>query len=146
MRTRLLIVLFITLGWIPLLAVEPLAALRTADDARVAATLAGDTTALAPLLSESLHYSHSSGKLDSKASLLEALKTGTIRYSRLDYETREFKEAAPGLALMTGRVRVQIGTAEAPVQMVLAFLAVWRLEEGQWRFMAWQSCRLAPAP
>jgi hypothetical protein len=146
MHTRILVLLFITLGWLPLRAAEPPAALRAADDARVSATLAGDATALAPLLSDSLHYSHSNGKLDSKASLLEALKAGTLRYSRLDYETREFKEAAPGLALMTGRALVQVGSADAPVQMTLAFLAVWRLEDSQWRFLAWQSCKLTPPP
>jgi len=25
---------------------------------------------------------------------------------------------------------------------VLSYLAVWREENGQWRFLAWQSCKL----
>jgi len=25
---------------------------------------------------------------------------------------------------------------------VLSFLAVWREENGKWRFLAWQSCKL----
>jgi hypothetical protein len=28
----------------------------------------------------------------------------------------------------------------------LSFLAAYRLEKGTWRFIAWQSCKLDPAP
>jgi hypothetical protein len=27
---------------------------------------------------------------------------------------------------------------------IFSFLAVWREEKGQWRFLAWQSCKLPP--
>jgi hypothetical protein len=27
---------------------------------------------------------------------------------------------------------------------IYSFLAVWREEKGQWRFLAWQSCKLPP--
>jgi hypothetical protein len=33
-------------------------------------------------------------------------------------------------------------TAEATVDSLFSFLAVWRLEEGRWRFLARQSCRI----
>ena len=46
---------------------------------------------------------------------------------------------------MTGRVRIRAATAEAEMENALSFLAVWRKENGQWRFLAWQSCKLTPA-
>jgi len=27
----------------------------------------------------------------------------------------------------------------------ISYLAVWRLEKGQWKFLAWQSCKIPPA-
>jgi hypothetical protein len=30
--------------------------------------------------------------------------------------------------------------------MDLSYLAVWRQEGGQWRFLAWQSCRMPETP
>jgi hypothetical protein len=46
---------------------------------------------------------------------------------------------------MTGRVRIRAATAEGEMENALSFLAVWRKEKGQWRFLAWQSCKLPPA-
>ena len=41
-----------------------------ADDARIAAMVAADSRALDPLLSEDLEYSHSTGSVDTKETLL----------------------------------------------------------------------------
>ena len=46
---------------------------------------------------------------------------------------------------MTGRAHVKVANATGEVDMVLSFLGVWREENGHWRFLAWQSCKL-PAP
>lgn len=122
-----------------------LGAVRAADDARVAATIAADPVKLGAVFSDELRYAHSSGAVDSKASLTEALVTGRTKYLHLDYETREFTFPAPSIALMTGRVHAQVASASGSIDTILGYLAVWRLEAGQWRFLAWQSCRLPSA-
>ena len=43
------------------------------------------------------------------------------------------------------RAHVKIANATGEVDMLLSFLSVWREENGKWRFLAWQSCKL-PAP
>ena len=63
----------------------------------------------------------------------------------LEYLEREFSFPAPGIALMTGRVRIRVATAEGEMENSLSFLAVWRKEKDQWRFLAWQSCKLPTA-
>ena len=120
------------------------AALKSADDARVAAMKAGDGAALGRLLSDELRYSHSNGVVDTKASLVEVLASGKTKYTGIDYEERAFSFPAPGIALMTGRARVQVTSARGQVDAKMAFLAVWREEQGQWRFLAWQSCKIPP--
>jgi hypothetical protein len=122
-----------------------LAAVTAADDARIAATLAADRNKLTELFSDDLRYAHSTGGVDTKASLIEAIGSGKTKYLEIEYKERAFTFPAPGVALMTGKGRFKVVGAAGPSENTLAFLAVWREEQGKWRFLAWQSCRL-PAP
>ncbi len=149
MKTTLLHLLAVTaLAFVqPLLAEDDVrtAKLKAADDARVAAMRSADQTQLTAILSDELRYAHSSGTVDNKASLIETLAAGRTKYVTYDYQERNFTFPAPGIALMTGRTHIQANTASGTMDSVLSFLSVWREENGQWRFLAWQSCKL-PAP
>lgn len=123
----------------------PIAALTAADDARIAAMKSPNKEALTALFSDDLHYAHSNGIIDTKTSFIEVLTSGTTKYLAYDHQQRQFTFPAPGIALMSGQTRIQAETAKGQVDSILSYLAVWRLEEGQWRFLAWQSCRLPPA-
>ena len=123
-----------------------LAAVIAADEARVAAFKKPTAETLERIFSADLHYAHSTGVVDTKPSFIDVLTSGKTKYVGIDYEDREFSFPAPGIALMTGRVRVQAVTAEATLDNLLSFLAVWRLEEGRWRFLSWQSCRMTGDP
>ncbi len=116
--------------------------LEAADARRVHAFTAPSREELEALLSKDLRYAHSNGVVDSRDSLLEELLSAKTRYLALNYEKREFTFPAPGIALMVGRVRVQAQRGESHLEAPLAYLGVWRLEGGSWRFLAWQSCRL----
>jgi hypothetical protein len=120
----------------------PLAALQAADDARVAAMKSGNREKLGMIFSDELHYAHSTGEVDSKGSFIDKLTSGKTKYAVMEYEKREFTLAAPGVALMTGRVHIRAVSGENTTDSVLSFLAAWRLEKGEWRFLAWQSCKL----
>ncbi len=121
------------------------AALAAADDERLAATKAGDQARLEAILSNDLHYAHSSGKVDTKASLIKALTARTSVYESFHYQERKFTLIGAGLATMTGRLLVKVGPAGKPNELDLSILAIWREENGQWRFLAWQSCKM-PVP
>ncbi len=120
------------------------AALSAADDERLAATKAGDATRLGAILSDDLHYAHSSGKVDTKTSLIASLSARTSVYESFDYKERKFTLIGAGLATMTGRVLVKVGPAGKPTDLDLSYLAIWREENGGWRFLAWQSCKMPP--
>jgi hypothetical protein len=122
--------------------VSPLKALQNADDARVAAMRSPDSQTLSALLSEELRYAHSNGVVDTRASLMEVLMTGKTKYLGFEYQQRNFTFPAPGIALMSGRAQVKAATATGEMDSTLSFLAVWREEAGQWRFLAWQSCKV----
>jgi ketosteroid isomerase-like protein len=119
-----------------------LAALRAADDERIAATTAASRERLEAIYSDDLHYAHSSGKVDTKASQIQGILSGASAYESFEHKERTFVPAAPGIALMKGRAIVNLRTkAGAKNTLDLTYLAVWREEKGKWRFYAWQSCR-----
>ncbi len=135
------------IAFVPLRAADETrtATLQTADDARVAATLASDRTKLDALFSDELRYAHSSGNVDTKASFMDALAAGRLKYIAWEYVERSFSFPAPGIALMSGRTRIKVARADGEMEMLLSYLAVWREEKGQWRFLAWQSAKLPEA-
>jgi hypothetical protein len=141
--------------WLPFLALllAPLVAaadqaefdaVRQADDARIAATKAADRPALEAIFSDSLNYAHSSGTVNDKRTYIDAIVGGKTKYASILFENRKFTEAGPGVVLITGHeniVEVKDGVSTA---LHLNVLAVWRLENGAWRFLAWQSNKLTP--
>ncbi len=122
---------------------DVIATVRAADDERVAATVAADPARLDAIYSDQLHYAHSNGAIDTKASFVESLTSGRSDYLAIDYVQRDFTPAGPGVVLMKGRALVRLGSPEGTRLIDLNFLAVWREEDGRWRFLAWQSCRNA---
>ena len=122
-----------------------LARVSAADDARVAAMLAPTREKLEAVLSAELRYAHSNGQVDSKDALIASLTDGSATYSKYAYQDRTFTFPAPGLALMTGRFDVKAVVKGNAAESTISFLAVWRLEKGEWKFLAWQSCKIPPA-
>jgi len=120
-------------------------AVMAADDRRVQAMKKVSVDQLQAVFSDELRYAHSNGVVDTKASLIQVLTSGTTKYVGYDYVERSFTFPAPDIALMAGQARIQAETAKGKMDSILSFLAVWRLEQGQWRFLAWQSCKLPPA-
>lgn len=118
------------------------AAVRTADDARVAAMRQPTQEKLDAIFADDLHYAHSNASIDTKKSFIEVLTSGKTKYLDMTYEKRDFVFPAPNVALMTGRVHVKVESGANRLDSVLSYLAVWKLENGQWKFLAWQSCRV----
>lgn len=127
-------------------AADVMAAVRQVDDARVTATLARDIKALAAIYSDEMYYAHSSGKLDTKASQLAGIADGTYHYTKFDYHERTFSAVAPGIVLMKGKALVGLTRPSGEkIVLDLNYLGIWRLEQGKWRFLAWQAARNTPA-
>ena len=123
-----------------------LAALRAADDERATATVAADRAKLNAIFSDDLRYAHSTGAVDTKRSYLESIMSGRTKYHAIQFEERNFTFPAPEIALEAGRVHMKTSSSTGETDAIFSFLAVWREEKGQWRFLAWQSCKLAPSP
>jgi hypothetical protein len=123
-----------------------LAAVTAADDARVAAMLTPNQATLDKVLSDDLRYAHSNGKVDTKASLTASLLGGEAKYLSYKYTERAFRFPAPDVAVMAGRLEVQAKVDGVSMTTGISYLAVWHLEKDGWKFLAWQSCKIPPAP
>lgn len=122
-----------------------LARVTAANDARVAAMLAPTREKLDAVLSPDLRYTHSNGQVDSKATLIDSLLDGSAKYTKYNFHECSFTFPAPGIALMAGRFDVKAVVKGNAAESTISFLAVWRLEKGEWKFLAWQSCKVPPA-
>jgi hypothetical protein len=122
-----------------------IAAVRAADDERCAATMAAVPARLDAIFSDQLHYAHSNGAIDTKASYMDSLVSGRSDYVSFEYLSRDFILAGPGIVLMKGHAIITAGAPGKPNRNDLNYLAVWREEGGKWRFLAWQSCKNPPA-
>jgi hypothetical protein len=120
-------------------------AVLAADDARIAAMTAADPVALAPLLSSDLRYSHSNGAVDTKESLLKLIGGEATRYVSYRPVERGVRFASQEIALEHGRAELVLEKDGKQVEATFLFLAVWRLEGAEWRFLEWQSAR-PPSP
>jgi len=119
-------------------------AVRAADEERMGATITADSARLEAIYSDELHYAHSNGAIDTKASFIESLVSGRTDYQAIDYVQRDFIPVGPGIVLMKGRANIRVGSPDGPRLIDLNYLAMWREEGGRWRFLAWQSCRNPP--
>ncbi len=149
MKNLLRLLPFLLLVLSPLAAADAkiIAAVQAADDARIAATRSADRSALEAIYSDELHYAHSSGRVDRKASQIEGIVNGGNIYEAIEYPERTFESVAPGIVLMRGRALFHMKAKADGSRLIndLNYLAVWRNENGRWRFLAWQSCKNPPA-
>jgi hypothetical protein len=109
---------------------------------RIEGMQSGNRGQLDRVFSGELRCAHSNGIVDLKSSFIETLSTGKTRHLAFDHKERHFSFPAPSIALMSGRAHIEAEAGGALLDNAFSFLAVWREEQSQWRFLAWQSCRL----
>lgn len=123
---------------------EAIAATNEADTKRIDAMVKGDMAALETIFTKDLTYTHSNGKIDTKESLLEAMKTGATKY--LGVTLSEKKHQTYGnTVIISGIAEVKVKAGENEVAFKARFTEVWTRQKGEWRFAAWQTTRLPEA-
>jgi uncharacterized protein (TIGR02246 family) len=116
-------------------------AVRAVDAARIQATVSNDMQALDNLLGDDLTYTHSSGVMESKAQVLDKLRSGVTRYHTItpsDVQVRVYGDTA----VMTGRAAINVTVDGKTSDLLLRFTSVYAHRDGKWQFVAWQSTRI----
>jgi ketosteroid isomerase-like protein len=99
------------------------------------AMFARDMATLDALVGENLVYTHSNGRMDTKASHLELVNVLEYRAARRSgEEVRFFGDTA----ILTGRAEVDFAHDGVPAMSDVHYTVVWnRGEDGQWCFVCW---------
>ena len=112
------------------------------DKKRMTAMAQKDIATLNELLSDDLVYTHSSARLDTKASLIGAMESGGTVYTSVvpsDVKAQDFGDTV----VLTGSCRISVNSAGRPNSFGVRFTDVYANKGGQWQMVAWQSTKLA---
>jgi hypothetical protein len=110
-----------------------------------------DVASLEKTLADDLTYVHASGKVDTKASMLEAIRSGQIHY--ISWQAKNMHVRALGnTAVLNGEYLVRVTDRRVqpdPFDINILILSVYAKRSGRWQQIAWQSTRdvaLSPLP
>ena len=103
-----------------------------------------DIALLDKVLADDLTYTHSTGNTDTKASYIDKLKTGKMRYFTAEYVSEpRVQILSSDTALTFGQIKVAtLGPNHLPAPATLAFLHVFVKRHGQWQLVAHQSAKV----
>jgi saccharopine dehydrogenase-like NADP-dependent oxidoreductase len=124
----------------------------TAEQTRVAALDAEDVPALEKIMADDETYVHASGKVDTKASFLDAIRSGQLHYVSWTPKSMQVRTAGKDAAVVNGEYAVRVTDTRVqpqPFDISIFFLAVYARRDGRWQQIAWQSTRdvaASPAP
>ena len=109
------------------------------EDKRFAAMVARDFAALEAMTHDELLYTHSSGVTDTKASWLESMRSGKVKYKSAASSERQVRFFGD-VALVRGKASIEAEIGGQPRSLRLLFLNAWVRTPQGWKFAAWQSC------
>jgi hypothetical protein len=122
------------------------AALRSAETARFEAQVNADARALGQLLDEGLEYTHSNGDLDTKASFIGSLTSGTRDYIS-SVPTIETVRIFGDVGVIRGKAKVTVGGKDRqPQDLHIGYTDIWLWKDGRWQMTAWRSMRMPDSP
>lgn len=107
------------------------------------AQAAGNADGIAPLCAEELSYSHSSGALDTKASLLDGVKNAKYKWTTLEYKNPTVRVVGPAAIVRFNFVAEQEFTADGKkVPQNLAILMNWQKQGNDWKLLSRSATKL----
>jgi uncharacterized protein DUF4440 len=122
------------------------AALRSAETARFEAQVNADAKVLGQLLDEGLEYTHSNGDLDTKASFIGSLTSGTRDYIS-SIATIETVRIFGDVGVIRGKAKVTVGGKDRqPQDLSIGYTDIWLWKDGRWQMTAWRSMRMPDSP
>jgi hypothetical protein len=120
------------------------AAVKAVELQRFEFMVQGDTTLLERLLAEDLTYVHSTGVVDTKASFLQSLASGKLRYLALTPSEIAVRLLGTAAAVVTGRADIKVVANGKEISFPARFTSVYAKHHGRWLLAAWQSTTVAP--
>jgi hypothetical protein len=100
-----------------------------------------DISTLESILSDDLVYTHTTGKVETKAEFLSALKSHAVAYRSIE-PIEATVRIYDNTAVITGAAAMKVSSGPRSFGFALRFLEVYEKSDGSWRLIAWQSTRV----
>ena len=111
------------------------------DKKRMHAMAKKDVGTLESVLADDLIYTHSSARLDTKRSLIDAMVSGATVYAACepsDVKAQDFGDTV----VLTGIAQIKVVSNGTPNAFGVRFTDVYTMRDGRWQMVTWQSTRL----
>jgi hypothetical protein len=116
---------------------------QRAEDARYAAQTGNDFAAMDRLFGADLVYIHSSAVVDDKASYIDSMRSGNVKYRVM--RRSEVKVRTYGcLAIVSGNANFDVTVKGQDLSVELRFHSIWAKRAGGPQFLSWQATRVPP--
>ena len=136
------ITIYLALSGLLAAAADPQAGVETAERGWAAAVVKPDVAALEKLLAADLVYTHSGGNRDTQGSFIEAVRTGKMKYEKVEHRKIEVQMLKADVAFVAARADIRVVSGGQPVEMKVSLLHVFVKRQGRWQLVAHQSARL----
>lgn len=114
------------------------------EEARVTALEHSDVAALGRIMADDVIYIHASGKVDTKKSYLEAIRSGQLHYISWQPKGLHVRMLGGDGAVIDGEYAVRVKDSRvqsAPFDINIFILTAYARRDGRWQQIAWQSTR-----
>jgi Domain of unknown function (DUF4440) len=111
------------------------------DKKRMTAMAQKDVASLKNMLCKGLVYTHSTGRQDTKQSLIDGMESGTTVYTSMvpsDVKAQDFGN----VVVLTGVAAISVNSRGNPNSFRVRFTDVYENQNGTWRMVTWQSTKL----
>ena len=118
-------------------------AIKAAEQARCAAMLANDNTALGALLDPRLQFHHATGAVDSKDAYMAKMAAGRIQYLGINWSEEVVIALGDSAAVLTGRMNTDVRVEGVDKALINRVTTVWSQNDGTWQLVTFQSTPMA---
>ena len=111
------------------------------DRKRMTAMAQKDVAALKNMLCKGLIYTHSSGRQDTKQSLIDGMESGSTVYTSVvpsDVKAQDLGNAV----VLTGVAAISVNSQGKANSFRVRFTDVYENQNGTWRMVTWQSTKI----
>jgi uncharacterized protein DUF4440 len=115
-----------------------------AETARYAAQTTNDFAAMEKLFGTDLTYNHSSAATDSKATYIDAMRSGRTKYRKITPNSDVKARTYGCLAIITGTAVYEVTSGGQDRTLPLRFTAIWAKRPSGIQFVSWQSTSIPP--
>jgi ketosteroid isomerase-like protein len=109
-----------------------------AHEQRRSATLNGDASTVASIMTDDLTFTHANAVVESKEQFVEALETRRLQYRTLNDEDLQVRVTG-NTGVVSGTVHIVVDAAGTEYDLRVLFTELWVKEGDTWKMMLWHA-------